>query len=483
MTATPQPKNPPKRSDWDAASLLLATKSLHGHWHNDRPLSNESNDNGAQNEAQNLPRAIVTDSRKVTCGDIFLAIKGDNFDGHDYIQTAMNLGAAAAIVSTPVQADIPQLVVDDTKLALGALGAHHRDQFDDLTVIALTGSSGKTTVKEMLGSILNRIAPTLITRGNLNNDLGAPMMLLELSDEHRFAVMELGANHIGEIAYTTKLVRPDVACVLNIGSAHLGEFGSREGICQTKAEIFQTLDNSKTAIVPDEDDFAENLRELAGNFTQKVIGFGKSDVTAKDVVLDAEGSQFVLTIDGNCVPVSLSMAGKHNIANALAAAACAYAVGIPLEDIAQGLALARPAKGRLVSQAFGQHHLIDDTYNANPHSVRAAAQVLTQKSGHKIMVLGDIAELGDASADEHFELGKAIANSGVDQFFAVGEFAKDSVSGAALGDLPAQAFTNKEELLAELKAYVANKNEPCTILFKGSRAMQMETLIDALVEE
>lgn len=479
MTATPKPKNPPKRSDWDAASLLFATQALHGHWHHDQALD----DNEAQNDLQNLPRNIVTDSRKVTRGDIFLAIKGDNFDGHNYIQTAMDLDAAAAIVSTPVQVDIPQLVVDDTKLALGALGAYHRNQFDELTVIALTGSSGKTTVKEMLGSILNRVAPTLITRGNLNNDLGAPMMLLELTDEHRFAVMELGANHIGEIAYTTKLVRPDVACVLNIGSAHLGEFGSREGICQTKAEIFETLDNSKTAIVPDDDDFAEQLRELAGNFTQKVMGFGKSDVTAKDVVLNADGGQFVLTIDGKSVAVSLTMAGAHNISNALAAAACAYAVGIGLEDIAQGLALAKPAKGRLVSKAFAQHHLIDDTYNANPHSVRAAAQVLSQKSGHKIMVLGDIAELGDAASEEHFKLGQAIATSGIDQLFAVGEFANDSVSGATLGGLAAQAFANKALLLSALKADIANQVKPCTILFKGSRAMQMETLIDALVEE
>lgn len=480
MTATSQPKNPPIRSDWDAAQLLFATKSLHGHWHHDRAFGADVD---AQSDTQNAPRAIVTDSRKVSRGDIFLAIKGDNFDGHDYIQTARDLGAAAAIVSTPVQADIPQLVVDDTKLALGALGAHHRNQFADLTVIALTGSSGKTTVKEMLGSILKRIAPTLITRGNLNNDLGAPMMLLELAAEHRFAVMELGANHIGEIAYTTKLVRPDVACVLNIGSAHLGEFGSREGICQTKAEIFETLDNSKTAIVPDEDDFAENLRELAGSFTKKVIGFGKSDVTAKNIELEAEGSQFVLAIDGNCVPVTLTMAGKHNISNALAAAACAHAVGISLEDIAQGLALAKPAKGRLVSQAFGNHELIDDTYNANPHSVRAAAQVLSAKSGHKIMVLGDIAELGDAASDEHFKLGKAIANTGIDQFFAVGEFADDSALGASLEGLSAQAFDHKAELLPVLKAYMTSKAEPCTILFKGSRAMQMETLIDALVKE
>ena len=209
---------------WQSANLTEAVKDLNATWQNEINFSHS--------------QKITTDTRKIEQGDIFLAIQGDNFDGHDYVQTAKDKGAVLAIVSRAVESDLPQLVVTDTKLALGKLGAYRRDQHPNLKVIAITGSSGKTTAKEMLGSILNRIAPTLITRGNLNNDLGVPMMLLELTDDHRYAVMELGANHVGEIAYTTQLVKPDVACVLNIGTAHLGEFGGRDNIAKTKSEIY-----------------------------------------------------------------------------------------------------------------------------------------------------------------------------------------------------------------------------------------------------
>lgn len=481
MTAQTQPQHlaAPKLFDWNSQRLLQATSSLLGQWHEP---------NLAAIDHINSP-FIITDTRKLKSGDLFLAIKGDHFDGHDYLQTAADLGAVAAIVSTPTQADIPQLVVSDTRLALGQLAAFRRRAHPDLTVIALTGSSGKTTCKEMLGSIFERLSPTLITRGNLNNDLGAPMMLLELSDHQRFAVIELGANHVGEIAYCAAIVDPDVACVLNIGSAHLGEFGSRDAICRAKSEIFQTPNHDKVGIVPDNDEFAAALRQTAQQYCRQVIGFGKTQVTASQVQLNAEGSEFVLTINEQSMPVKLPLSGAHNVENALAAAACAHAVGIDIQDIISGLERARPAKGRLVSKAFGQHQLIDDTYNANPHSVRAAAHVLAAQSGHKIMVLGDIAELGDAAAEEHFEVGKAVAQCGVDHFFAVGEFASDSVKGAqSAGLINSAAFSTKAELLNALKHYLQDQastpdGKPCTILFKGSRTMQMETLIDALVEE
>lgn len=485
MTADSQPfasnttPDAPKLFDWDSQRLLDATQSLSGRWHEPSLSAIADIDSPF----------VVTDTRKLKAGDVFLAIHGDNFDGHNYVKAAADLGAVAAIVSRPTQADIPQLLVSDTRLTLGKLAAFRRRAHPDLTVIALTGSSGKTTCKEMLGSIFELISPTLITRGNLNNDLGAPMMLLELSDHQRFAVIELGANHVGEIAYSAAIVDPDVACVLNIGSAHLGEFGSREAICQAKAEIFQTPNRNKVGIVPDNDEFADTLRQTAQKFCHRVMGFGKTDVTADQINLNADGSQFELTINGEVRPVSLPLSGAHNVENALAAAACAHAVGIAIDDIVQGLDRARPAKGRLVSQAFGQHQLIDDTYNANPHSVRAAAHVLAAQSGHKIMVLGDIAELGDAAADEHFQVGFDIAQSGIDHFFAVGEFAANSVKGAnSANQINAEAFLTKEELMVALKRHLQDQAsipdaKPCTILFKGSRAMQMETLIDALVEE
>ena len=472
---------------WQADNLLAATATLDGHWQ----LGDNQIESSQADLAVNITSTrIATDTRKIQAGDIFLAISGDNFDGHDYINTAAAQGAVAAIVSRPMASDIansiPQLVVTDTRLALGQLAAYRRQQHPDLTIIAITGSSGKTTAKELLGSIFSRLAPTLITRGNLNNDFGVPMMMLELTDQHRYAILELGANHIGEIAYTTELVRPDVACILNIGTAHLGEFGSRDGICQTKAEIFHTLTDKQVAIVPDTDDYAEQLRDLAKMHTSQVLGFGSTDVTASDINVHADGSEFTLHLGKQTGVVRLPLAGEHNVSNALAAAACAYALNIDIKDIVTGLNHARPAKGRLNSQMLGRHRLIDDTYNANPHSVRAAAHVLATQTGTQIMVLGDIGELGAAAISEHHNLGRTIASdTTIDMLLCVGEFAPHSVAGAqAIGGIEAHAFTDKPQLLDFLQPYLqAQQAQPCTVLFKGSRSMEMESLIDALVKE
>ncbi|TXD96236.1 UDP-N-acetylmuramoyl-tripeptide--D-alanyl-D-alanine ligase [Psychrobacter frigidicola] len=467
---------------WQADNLLAATAALNGHWQlgDGQKVIEQGN-----SYIEVTSCRIATDTRAIEAGDIFLAINGDNFDGHDYIDTAVTQGAIAVIVSRPISTSAPQLVVSDTRLALGQLAAYRRQQHPDLTVIAITGSSGKTTCKEMLGSIFNRLAPTLITRGNLNNDFGVPMMMLELSDQHRYAILELGANHIGEIAYTAELVRPDVACILNIGTAHLGEFGSREGICQTKAEIFHTLSDEQYAIVPDTDDYAKQLRQIAATHTSHVLGFGTSDVTASDINIKPEGSEFTLHIGTDKREISLPLAGEHNINNALAAAACAYALNIDIDDIGVGLENARPAKGRLNSQTLGMHHLIDDTYNANPHSVRAATKVLAAQTGTQIMVLGDIGELGEAAVSEHHNLGRTIAGTSIDMLLCVGEYAHHSVAGAqAVGGINAQAFNDKVSLLQYLQPYLqAQQAQPCTVLFKGSRSMKMETLIDALVKE
>ncbi|MGP4713950.1 MULTISPECIES: UDP-N-acetylmuramoyl-tripeptide--D-alanyl-D-alanine ligase [unclassified Psychrobacter] len=465
---------------WQADNLLAATNALDGHWQ--LPDSDQADQTQSPQLTSNR---IATDTRTIKTGDIFLALSGDNFDGHDYINLAATQGAVAAIVSRPISTSIPQLVVTDTRLTLGHLAAHRRQQHTDLTVIAITGSSGKTTCKEMLGSIFGRLAPTLITRGNLNNDLGVPMMLLELSDHHRYAIMELGANHIGEIAYTTEIVRPDVACILNIGTAHLGEFGSREGICQTKAEIYHTLNDTQFAIVPDKDDFTNQLRRIAETYTSNVIGFGNTDVSASHLDVEPERSEFKLHIGTQVQDINLPLAGEHNVKNALAAAACAYALNIPIEDIVTGLENSRPAKGRLDSQMLGNHRLIDDTYNANPHSVRAGAKVLAAQTGTQIMVLGDIGELGDAAVSEHQSLGRTIAATGIDVLLCVGEYARYTVAGAKeVSDINAHAFDDKDSLLKYLQSFLqAQQAQPCTVLFKGSRFMAMETLINALVEE
>ena len=466
---------------WQADNLLAATKTFAGHWQFGAVPVESNND---ANKPISSTR-IATDTRTIKTGDIFLALTGDNFDGHDYLDIAIEKGAVAAIVSRPVAADIAQLVVDDTRLALGQLAAYRRQQHKDLTVIAITGSSGKTTCKEMLGSIFGRLAPTLITRGNLNNDLGVPMMLLELSDHHRYAILELGANHIGEIAYTTEIVQPDVACILNIGTAHLGEFGSREGICQTKAEIYHTLHDNQFAIVPDKDDFTNQLRRIAEKHTPNVIGFGNTDVSASHLDVEPERSEFKLHIGSQVHDINLPLAGEHNVNNALAAAACAHALNIDISDIVVGLENARPAKGRLNSQLLGMHRLIDDTYNANPHSVRAAAKVLAAQTGTQVMVLGDIGELGEAAISEHQSLGRTIATTGINVLLCVGEYAPYTVAGAQeISAINAHAFADKDSLLAYLQSYLqAQQAQPCTVLFKGSRSMEMETLINALVEE
>ena len=466
---------------WQADNLLAATKTLAGHWQFGAVPVESNND---ANKPISSTR-IATDTRTIKTGDIFLALTGDNFDGHDYLDIAIEKGAVAAIVSRPIAADIVQLVVDDTRLALGQLAAYRRQQHKDLTVIAITGSSGKTTCKEMLGSIFGRLAPTLITRGNLNNDLGVPMMLLELSDHHRYAILELGANHIGEIAYTAEIVQPDVACILNIGTAHLGEFGSREGICQTKAEIYHTLHDNQFAIVPDKDDFTNQLRRIAEKHTPNVIGFGNTDVSASHLDVEPERSEFKLHIGSEVHDINLPLAGEHNVNNALAAAACAHALNIDISDIVVGLENARPAKGRLNSQLLGMHRLIDDTYNANPHSVRAAAKVLAAQTGTQVMVLGDIGELGEAAISEHQSLGRTIATTGINVLLCVGQYAPYTVAGAQeISAINAHAFADKDSLLAYLQSYLqAQQAQPCTVLFKGSRSMQMETLINALVEE
>lgn len=466
---------------WQADNLLAATKTLAGHWQFGAVPVESNND---ANKPISSTR-IATDTRTIKAGDIFLALTGDNFNGHDYLDIAIEKGAVAAIVSRPIAADIAQLVVDDTRLALGQLAAYRRQQHKDLTVIAITGSSGKTTCKEMLGSIFGRLAPTLITRGNLNNDLGVPMMLLELSDHHRYAILELGANHIGEIAYTAEIVQPDVACILNIGTAHLGEFGSREGICQTKAEIYHTLHDNQFAIVPDKDDFTNQLRRIAEKHTPNVIGFGNTDVSASHLDVEPERSEFKLHIGSEVHDINLPLAGEHNVNNALAAAACAHALNIDISDIVVGLENARPAKGRLNSQLLGMHRLIDDTYNANPHSVRAAAKVLAAQTGTQVMVLGDIAELGEAAVSEHQSLGRTIATTGINVLLCVGEYAPYTVAGAKeISAINAHAFADKDSLLAYLQPYLqAQQAQPCTVLFKGSRSMEMETLINALIEE
>nr|WP_174507253.1 UDP-N-acetylmuramoyl-tripeptide--D-alanyl-D-alanine ligase [Acinetobacter sp. Marseille-Q1620] len=450
---------------WTADQLLDATQ---GYWYQDQI-------------PQGQIKRILTDSRDAEKGDAFLALKGERFDAHDFIVQVAASGCEVAIVDHPIEANICQLVVKDTRLALGDLGAYRRRQFPKLQVLALTGSSGKTTTKEMLGSILSRLAPTLITRGNLNNDLGVPMMLLELRSEHQYAVMELGASHKGEIDYTSDLVKPHVAGILNIGTAHLGEFGGRDGICHAKSEIYANIDASGTSIIPASDDFTDNIRNAVR--TVKTLSFGMGgDVYATDVKLHPQSAEFKIHTPEGVRDINLPFAGLHNVHNAEAATAFALAIGVELDDIIYGLEQAQGAKGRLNFISKNQYLLIDDTYNANPTSMRAAAEVLSQQQGIKVMVMGDIGELGESSHQEHHDLGHDVVKLPIDYVVAVGEFSNATSDGAASDKL--KAFATQAEALSYLLTLV-QKHQPqsMSFLFKGSRYTHMETLMADLMEK
>ena len=451
---------------WTAEQLQQATQ---GEWHNTRIPQGEV-------------KRILTDSRHAEAGDVFLALKGERFDAHNFVDQVVIQGCQIAIVERPVDAEIAQLIVKDTRLALGHLGAYRRQQNQQLKVIALTGSSGKTTTKEMLGSILSRLAPTLITRGNLNNDLGVPMMLLELRQDHQFAVMELGASHQGEINYTSNLVQPHVAGILNIGTAHLGEFGGREGICRAKSEIYRHIWDYGTAIVPAHDDFTVNIRLNAQG--HQILSFGEGgDVFATDVVLHPQSAQFNLHTPQGSRAINLPFAGAHNVQNAAAAAAFALAIGVELDQIVEGLEQAQGAKGRLNFIQHQNHLFIDDTYNANPTSMRAAAQVLLQQQGLKVMVMGDIGELGESSWQEHHDLGRDLVGQPLDHLVVVGEFATAAQQGAT-DSAKLHAFASQADALPFLINLVqTHQPQSMSFLFKGSRYTHMETLMADLMEK
>lgn len=454
---------------WTLEQLQQATQS---YWHNNKIPSGEI-------------KRILTDSRHAEQGDAFLALQGERFDAHDFVAQVAIQGCEIAIVSHPVDADIYQLVVADTRLALGHLGAYRRAQNSQLKVIALTGSSGKTTTKEMLGSILSRLAPTLITRGNLNNDLGVPMMLLELRAEHQYAVMELGASHQGEIDYTSNLVQPHVAGIINIGTAHLGEFGGRDGICRAKSEIYAHIAKKGISIVPAADDFAEVIVKAVQ--TERVLSFGgNGDIFATEIQLHPQSSSFNLNTPVGLRLLNLPFAGDHNIQNALAATAFALAIGIALDDIVTGLEQAQGAKGRLNFIQQDKYLFIDDTYNANPTSMRAAAEVLAQQEGIKVMVIGDIGELGESAAQQHYMLGRDLVATEVNFVVAVGEFAPATQEGARSTQYgkKMQAFLTQAQALPFLLSLIeTHQPQSMSFLFKGSRYTHMETLMTDLMEK
>ncbi|MEX0958274.1 MAG: UDP-N-acetylmuramoyl-tripeptide--D-alanyl-D-alanine ligase [Burkholderiales bacterium] len=422
---------------------------------------------------------VCTDSRELRAGDLFVALKGERFDAHRFVAQALEQGAAGAMVSDPAAAGTagPLIVVEDTRLALGRLAAWWRSRFD-LPLIAITGSNGKTTVKEMLAAILRRHAgddAVLATAGNLNNDIGMPLTLLSLREAHRYAVVEMGMNHLGEIAYLSRIARPTLALINNAGTAHIGEVGSVEAVARAKGEIFEGLGADGVAVVNGEDAFADYWRGLARGHRIADFGLDKRATVTARYELENGGSLVTVRTPEETFVVRLSQPGVHNVKNALAAATAAWVVGVPSADIVAGLAIYKGVKGRLQRVALpGGATLLDDSYNANPESMKAALTVLGATPGKKIFVMGDMGELGEAVGEMHAEIGAFARRAGVDRLLALGEWSASAVR--AFGE-HAGHFASAEKLTAALKAEM----EPgCTVLVKGSRFMRMERITAAL---
>ena len=416
---------------------------------------------------------ISTDTRTIKGGELFLALKGPNFDGHDYVQQAIDKGAVACLVQTKVNA-AHYVVTKDTHAALGLLAKAWRQKFQK-TVFAITGSNGKTTVKEMISSIVSQQTPVMATYGNLNNDIGVPLTLFRLNEDFDAAVIEMGANHSGEIKYLTNLALPDIAIVTNIGSAHLEGFGSMGNTARAKAEIFQGLSKGGTAIINADDSFIDDFKKVTAQYN--VISFGlknKADVMAQ-WESDSEGSLLEVTTPMGDCNVKLKLLGAHNVMNALAAIAACIAADISLQQIVNGLESLEPVNGRLqMKQGLNNSRVIDDTYNANPTSLYAALNVLHDFSGKRFLALGDMGELGGNADKLHIEAGSYAKESGVDSLYSFGKLAAKAAKEFGGNGY---CYDKHEDMIEALRDELS---QDVTLLVKGSRSMHMENIVNAL---
>ena len=425
--------------------------------------------------------SVSIDTRAIKPGLLYVAIKGHNFDGNDFVAEAEQAGAVAAIVHQGVDATVPHIVVGDSRLALAELAGAWRKKAS-VSVVGVTGSNGKTTVKEMAAAILSVNGDTLFTQGNLNNDIGVPLTLMGLNEQHRYAVIEMGANHPGEIEYTSQYAQADVAIITNVGAAHIEGFGSVDGVAKAKGEIIQTLKQDGVAVLNRDDAYFDYWQSVAG--TRKVISFGLdqlADVTAHSVKTEIIDHAFVtgfsLVTAASELTVKLKLAGKHNVVNALAATAACLALGIDLKQVKQGLESVKPVTGRLQPLVSRLGNIvIDDTYNANSASLKAGLDVLANCGEKRWLVLGAFGELGPESQKIHEQLGEMIKSSGVERLLATGSDARNTVKVFGKG---AAFFDTQDELIEVLKQELKGDE---AILIKGSRAQRMENVAAALVE-
>ena len=430
---------------------------------------------------------VHTDSRSLQAGDLFVALRGERFDGNQFIAQAKAQGAVAVVCEASGEAQalahgLPALVVPDARIALGELAAGWRAQFN-LPLIAVTGSNGKTTVTQMIASILRAHAgdDALSTQGNLNNDIGVPLTLFNLRAHHRIAVVELGMNHPGEIAYLAKLAQPTVALGNNAQREHQEFMGTVEAVAHENGAALQALPPEGVAVFPADEAFTPVWRELSGQRVQRCFAMAshsEADVRAAVVVWQSGAWQFTLKTPEGTAPVHLHIAGRHNVKNALAASACALAAGVPLAAVAQGLVAFEPVKGRsralVLQTATNEITLVDDTYNANPDSVRAAIDVLAELPAPRLLVLGDMGEVGNQGPEFHAEVGAYAAERGIEALFTLGDLCVHSAQ--AFG--AAQHFEDMDRLLAAVTAQVDGFQ---SVVVKGSRFMKMERVVQALL--
>ncbi len=431
---------------------------------------------GGEFTGENRPwSGVSTDTRRIAEGQLFFALSGPNFDGNDYVAAAEENGAAGAVVTRPSEIALPQVRVADARVALGRLGAEWR-QRSAATVIGITGSNGKTTVKELVAACLGDAV--LATRGNLNNEIGLPLMLLELESEHDYAVFEMGCSRPGDIAWLAGLARPDIGVVTNAGPAHLEGLGSIEGVAKTKGEMFRALGPEGTAVINADDPWCGFWETLAG--PARVVTFGlrnPADVSARDVRPLPTGSRFVLDADGEAVEVDLPLPGEHNVANACCAAAAALAAGAALEQVVRGLAGARNVGGRMARRESPVGAVIwDDTYNANPTSLAAGARFVASSAGAGWVVAGDMLELGPEAAAIHETAGADLRAAGIERVYCVGDLCRHLAQGFGSG------ATWYESVDALVEALRSDVRDGVNLLVKGSRGMRMERVVEALTE-
>ncbi len=422
-------------------------------------------------------QGVSTDTRAIHSSDLFVALRGPHFNGHRFIDEAARRRAAGALIDETVETSLNTVRVADAKTALGELAAHWRAKFA-IPVIGITGSNGKTTVKQMIGSILNTKDDTLLTAGNLNNEIGVPLTLLRLRDTHRYAVVEMGTNHVGEIDHLSRMTRPGVAVITNAAAAHLEGLGDIETVAAAKGEIFNGLDDAGIAVINADDAYAPLWKQRAA--PRRCLCFAvhqQADVMA-EYELGAETSRLRMRTFAGDIDVTLPLPGLHNVVNALAATCAVLAVGVGLARVKDGLGAMTPVSGRLQRREGIRGAIVyDDTYNANPASARVAIDFLSRTAGKTVLVLGDMAELGEQQAALHRQIGNYARENDIDRLFALGPLSEQTVR--AFGDRGTH-FQNRNALIRALRDEL---NDGTTVLVKGSRCMRMEQVVSQIMQQ